>query len=390
MGWNRVIGQERLTDALGRALDSERVAQAYLFYGPDGTGKRAAALAFAQALQCEQRGRGAPAGDACGRCLACTKATRGLHPDVHVYLPQPSDAKTDEVVQRLQRLHADPYEAVDFQRRPSLEDSGKTSSRQVIYSAERIRQIMHDLHYVPAEGRYTVGILLDADRMNTASANAFLKMLEEPGPQTVLVLTAERADRLLPTILSRCQRLRFDPLPAEAIEEALVERRRIEPGRAAFLARMADGSYTRALALTESEELAGRRELALTFVRLAYTQDPMKLPALIEQVARMGREPVKGLLELMLGWIRDLVLYRAAGDAAPLVNVDQAEAVRKFVGALPDARLEAMAGLVEQAADLLDRNVHTGLVLTVLSQALYAAMRGKDRARLYAPLAEPV
>src|SRR5690606_20416040 len=134
----------------------------------------------------------------------------------------------------------------------------------------------------------------------------------------------------------------------------------------------------------------GRRELALTFVRLAYTQDPMKLPALIEQVARMGREPVKGLLELMLGWIRDLVLYRAAGDAAPLVNVDQAEAVRKFVGALPDARLEAMAGLVEQAADLLDRNVHTGLVLTVLSQALYAAMRGKDRARLYAPLAEPV
>src|SRR5690606_36030407 len=140
----------------------------------------------------------------------------------------------------------------------------------------------------------------------------------------------------------------------EAIEEALVERRRIEPGRAAFLARMADGSYTRALALTESEELAGRRELALTFVRLAYTQDPMKLPALIEQVARMGREPVKGLLELMLGWIRDLVLYRAAGDAAPLVNVDQAEAVRKFVGALPDARLEAMAGLVEQAADLLD------------------------------------
>lgn len=390
MSWDSVIGQERVAGVLSRALASGRVAQAYLFHGPDGTGKRAAALAFAQALQCEARGKNAPPDAACGRCLPCTKAVRGLHPDVRVYLPQPADAATEDVAERLRLLHQNPYELVDFQRRPSLQEAGGTSGKQVIYQVERIREIMHDLRFVPGEGRHTVGVLLDADRMNTASANAFLKMLEEPGPQTVLVLTAERADRLLPTILSRCQRLRFDPLPAEAIEEALVERRRIEPGRAAFLARMADGSYTRALALTESEELAGRRELALTFVRLAYTQDPMKLPALIEQVARMGREPVKGLLELMLGWIRDLVLYRAAGDAAPLVNVDQAEAVRKFVGALPDARLEAMAGLVEQAADLLDRNVHTGLVLTVLSQALYAAMRGKDRARLYAPLAEPV
>src|SRR5690606_16938037 len=216
MSWDSVIGQERVAGVLSRALASGRVAQAYLFHGPDGTGKRAAALAFAQALQCEARGKNAPPDAACGRCLPCTKAVRGLHPDVRVYLPQPADAATEDVAERLRLLHQNPYELVDFQRRPSLQEAGGTSGKQVMYQVERIRAIMHALRFVPGEGRHTVGVLLDADRMNTASANAFLKVLEEPPERTVLVLTAERPDAMLPTILSRCQRLRFDPLPAEA------------------------------------------------------------------------------------------------------------------------------------------------------------------------------
>ena len=389
MPWDLVIGQDRLTEALGRAVAQERIAGAYLFYGPEGSGKRAAALAFAQALQCEQRGRGGPEDAACGRCLACTKAVRGLHPDVHVYLPQPNDARLDDLTERLQRMYRNPYEVVDFQRRPSLQNAGKTSSKQVIYSADGIRAVMHDLHYVPGEGRYTVGILLDADRMRVEAANAFLKMLEEPGEQVVLVLTATRTDQMLPTILSRCQRLRFDPLPAEAIEQALVAREQVLPDRAAFVARMADGSYSQALALIESEELAERRQLALDFLRKAYGLDPLTLPLQIEQIGKLGREPVKQLFSLMLGWVRDLVLYRVAGADAPLVNVDQAEAIRSFVTRLPDARLEAMTGLIEEAANLVEGNVHTALVLTVLAQALSAAMRGEDRTRLFAPLAEP-
>jgi DNA polymerase-3 subunit delta' len=195
---------------------------------------------------------------------------------------------------------------------------------------------------------------------------------------------------MLPTILSRCQRLRFDPLPPEAIAQALVAREGIEEGRAGFVARMADGSYTQALTLTASDELAARRQLALDFVRQAYTQDPMTLPVLIEQIGKLGREPIKQLLGLMLGWVRDLVLFQVAGERAPLVNVDQAEAVRRFVSGLPDARLEAMAGLVEDAADLVERNVSPVLVLTVLAQVLSAAMRGDGRTRLFRPLAEPL
>src|SRR5690606_2002712 len=124
-------------------------------------------------------------------------------------------------------------------------------------------------------------------------------------------------------------------------------------------------------------------------LRAAFTADPGRVAPMVERVARMGREPVKQLLGLMLGWVRDLVLFRTAGEAAPLVNVDQAEAVRNFVAHLPKARLEAMAGLIEEAAERLERNVHTGLLLTVLAGALGAAMRGEARERLFAPLAEP-
>jgi DNA polymerase-3 subunit delta' len=353
MSWDDVIDQPRVTDALRRAVASGRIAHAYLFHGPDGVGKRAVALAFAQVLQCERGGDAA-----CGQCLACTKVRRMLHPDVHVLLPYPSDADPGDVAERLARLGENPYAAVDFMRRPSLADPSKTSNKQAFYSVGRINE----------------------------AANAFLKLLEEPSPQTVLILTSSRPDRLLPTILSRCQRLRFDPLPAERIEAALTAREAVEPGYAATVARMADGSYTRALDLVENEDLQAGRTLVLDFFRLTYSQHVDRLADAVEHLSSLGRERTKGVLDLMLRWLRDLLLYRTLGDEAPLVNVDQRETIARFCDNVPQADLEAMVRLVEEAMELVGRNVHVTLVLTVLAQALGRAMRGPYPGRLYTPL----
>ncbi|MDX1530535.1 MAG: DNA polymerase III subunit delta' [Rhodothermales bacterium] len=388
MPWTWVLDQRRVVEALGRGLAADRVAHAYLFHGPEGVGKRAAALALAQALECERRGPGGA--DACGACPPCQKTARLIHPDVHLYLPQPKDADAEDVAERLARLAENPYAEVDFRRRPTLDDPAKASNKQAIYTVDRVREITRDLRYRPSEGRYKVAVLTDADTMNEASANAFLKGLEEPGPRTVLVLTAARPDRLLPTILSRCQRLRFDALPADVIEAALVEREGMAPEEAALLARMADGSYTRALALAESADLAARRQLVLDYFRAAFTGNADRLSDLVEEAAKVGREGLKDVLALMLRWVRDLVLVRTLGPEAPVVNVDQREAVRRFVDHLPDARLDAMAALVEEARELVERNVNATLVLTVLADALRAAMRGRDRHRLFRPLDEPV
>ena len=386
--WNRVLDQERPVRFLQRALETDRVGHAYLFHGPSGVGKRAAALAFAQALQCEMRGKTVPAGEACGRCLPCTKVARLIHPDVRVFFPQPKDAKPEDVAARLAALAREPYAAVDFRRRPSLDDAGKVSSKMVIYAADQMREaVMPAMRYAPAEGRYNIALLTDADEMPPAAANPFLKLLEEPPPKTLFLLTAERADRILPTILSRCQRLRFDPLAPEIIETGLRTRAGLPADRAAFVARMADGSYARALALLEDEALHVQRGLVVQYLRAAFSRNPELVVPAVQEMAGLGRERLGVVFGLLGVWVRDLVLAREAGAAAPLVNADQAEAVRNFVRGLPNARLDLMAGLVEEADTLAARNVNATLLLTVLADALHEAMYGREREVLIRPLA---
>lgn len=384
MAWGNIINQERVTTVLHRAVEQQRIAHAYLFHGPYGVGKRAVALELAKALQCAENGP-----DACGQCRPCTKVDRMVHPDVHVLFPYPKGTDEKDIGKRIQRLGENPYAAIDYVRRPSLSDPTETSNKQVMYHIDRVHEdLIQPMSFKPMEGRYKVALLTDAQHMNESAANAFLKLLEEPPPRTVFVLTTSRPDQLLPTIVSRCQRLRFDPLRPDAVEEALVEREDVDAERAAMLARMADGSYGRALSLTENEHLMASRALMLDYVRAGFIRDVDALNEHISDIQDMGRERVKGVLRLLLRWIRDLMLYRAQGDEAPIVNIDQAEAIARFCKNLPDADLEVMVELVEQAIELIERNVRVGLTLTVLAQRLSRAMRGVSASELYVPLPE--
>ncbi|WP_420454054.1 ATP-binding protein [Rubrivirga sp.] len=391
---SRVIGQDRAVGVLAQALAHGRVAHTYLFHGPAGSGPRAAALAFAQALLCERRGRpGGPEADACGTCLACTKAARLIHPDLHVYLPFPKvskaadkDERPGDYAERLAALAAEPYAPVDYRQRGALGDDGP-SKKQVEHRRRPTNDFLRrDMTFVPVEGRHVVGVLTDADAMREGAANSLLKLLEEPGPDVVLVLTAERVENVLPTILSRCQRVRFDPLPPEAIEAALVARAGVPAGQAGVVARMADGSYTRALEVWGSASVQEQRALALDFVRKAYTGRADVVAPVVQQAASGGREAIKGWLDLVALWVRDLVLARAAGADARLVNVDQAEAVHRFVAALPAADLDAMAAVVAQATDAIEANGNATLVLTTLAFALRDAMHGRSTGLLVTPL----
>lgn len=384
MDWTDIINQSRATTTLQRAIGQGRVAHAYLFHGPHGVGKRAVGLTFAQALQCEQTDD-AP----CGTCTPCTKVERMVHPDVHVLFPYPKGTEKEEVGERIQLLGENPYAAIDFVRRPSLSDPSATSNKQVMYHIDRIHEdLLRPMSLRPLEGQYKIALVTDAEHMNEEAANAFLKLLEEPPAQTVFVLTTSRPDQLLPTILSRCQHLRFDSLSAESIEEALIEREEVSSERAAMFARMADGSYSHAIDLLENEELLESRELVLDFFRHAYTQNIDQLDEVVQDISGKGRERVKAVLRFMLRWLRDLMLYRTLGDERLLVNVDQADAAARFCSNLPEARLENMVHLVEQAITLVERNVRVQLTLNVLAHKLGLAMRGRDAGDLYVPLPE--
>ena len=383
MSWKNIINQQRSIDVLKRGIAQNRIAHAYLFYGPDGIGKRATALALAQSLQC----RNLKGAEPCETCDACSKVGRMLHPDVHVLFPYPSDARPEDIAERLKQFGDRPYEPFDYVRRPSLDDPLKVSNKQAIYSVARINdELRRAMSFKPVEGRYKVAILTDVEAMRIEAANAFLKLLEEPTPVTVFILITPRPDRVLPTILSRCQRLRFDALHAEDIEAAL--RNSISAGddRIRMLARMANGSFSRALELASNEELLANRQLVLDFVRFAYTRNVDKISDLIGDMNRLGRERLKGLLGLMLSWIRDLMLFRVTQNEEMLINIDQADSIKKFCENVPTADIEAMTGLVQEAVELIGRNVHINLVLTVLAERLCEAMHGRSTGTLYAPL----
>ena len=388
MAWQSILDQKRVVDTLRRALSQERVAHAYLLHGPDGVGKRAVAHEMARALQCPER-----TDEACDACEVCRKTRRMVHPDIHVNLPHPwsqeKDRDEEDMGKRIRRLGENPYAAIDYVRRPSLSDPSETSNQQVYYRIDQVRQdVIQPMSLARGEGRYKVNILIDAEKMREEAANAFLKLLEEPPPQTVFLLTTNRPEQLLPTILSRCQKLRFDPLLPETIEEALIEREDMDPDTASMLARMADGSYSQALELAENENLMTSRDLVLDYFRAAYAQNVEPLDRCIQELQSQGRERVKNVLRLMLRWMRDLLLHRTMGEEAPLVNVDQAEAVARFCDNLPDADLDGMVALVEEAMELTERNVRVSLTLTALAQGLAQAMRGRKVDALYVPLSE--
>lgn len=384
MPWNAVIDQCRVIESLRSNIASDRVAHAYLFHGPNGVGKRAVAIEFARALLCEKGGD-----EACGECLACTKVGKMVHPDLHVLLPDLKDPDPAEIADRLRRLGLNPYATIDFVRRPSLDDPSKASNIQAIYRVDRIREDFHRvMRFKPVEGRYKIMVITDADALNPAASNAFLKLLEEPPDRSIFLLTTSRPDRLLPTILSRCRHVRFEPLPPDAVKAALIAREKVDARHAATVARLADGSYSEALDLLENEELMAIRLRVLEYFRYSYVNDIDRISDLVEDFARLSREQVKNVLDLMLRWVRDLILYRALGEEAALVNVDQKKTISDFTRGVPEADLEAMVSVIEEAVRLVERNVQVNLTLTVLSQALRKAMRGRHDGRLYVPLAE--
>jgi DNA polymerase III subunit delta' len=388
MSESRVLGQERVVNTLLSAVQTNRVPHAFLFYGPTGVGKRAAAIDLAASLQCRSRVEGR----ACGTCNSCKRVFQLGHPDVHFLMPTPKDTPVESITERLKLTADNPYATVDFERRPSLGEAGAKSNRQVVYQVERINhELRREMSFKPVEGGYRVAILTDADRMRREAANAFLKLLEEPGDRTVLILITDRPDRLLPTIRSRCQLLRFDRLGDETIRDGLIARSGLDPGLAETIARMSDGSFGRAVDLASSTELLETREHVLDFLRTAFQGRGDRVVREAEILAGMGREPVKFFLQLTLNWLRDVMLYRNLADTSLIVNIDQMDAVERFSKNLPEASIDRMVEIVDEAADLIERNINLKLVFIVLTRSLGRAMRGLPVGNMTASLSdEPI
>ena len=308
-----------------------------------------------------------------------------IHPDVRFFLPGYTDSESSDIAERVVQLSENPYQTLDFIRRPTA----KGGNRQVMYPISFVHEDIRSIvDYKSFEGHYKVIVIMGAESIPERTGNAFLKILEEPSERTVFVLITERPDRLLPTILSRCQHVRFDPLSADEVQTALVERAGLGPAKATPLARLADGSFSVALDLIDDEQARAFREALLPFMRSVYANDTFDVVDRVEQLSAMSRDQVKLFLTLLLTWIRDLILVRELGGDAPIVNVDVRDNLVRFCANLGEARLGQMVELVEESFELVSRNVRMQLVLMSLAAGLRRSMTGKKALPLTTPLAD--
>ena len=315
-GFRDLVGQERAVRLLQRGLKTGRTAHAYLFTGPEGIGKRTAALALAQALNCQQ---GDAMEDGCGVCLSCRKIARGLHPDVQVIGPEGAALKI-----------------------------------------EQVRALEADAVLGPYEGRRKVFILDSAEKLTEQAANALLKTLEEPPGWTVLVLLTTTPSALPLTIVSRCQTLIFSALPDQTLQAYLV-RKGVDQARARLLVSFSRGSVGRALSV-EVESLASSRDLLLGELGRALLDGPAALLELAERQAK-DREELHQQLEVLSAWLRDLMVAKVSGRAECLINQDRAEEVARQAERLPlEAILDGLRE-VRGAMDGLTRNANPRLTL---------------------------
>ena len=348
-----ILGQPYAVRVLEQALASSRLSGAYLFVGPDGVGKATTARQFAKML-CGANDDNSPISRA---------VDAGTFPDVRETVPG-GKSQTYRIAQLWPRA-----------------DAGKEFPPE--------QAVLRDLDFAPINGPRRVFILQNAEAFNDASGNSILKTLEEPPPYAVFILTAASLGAVLPTIVSRCQVVRFAPLPAAAIELALTERFGVDAVPARFLASYCEGRLGRAVSLARSPSLLAAREQFLDWARDAATAPPVKAFKLGEELRKLApklrvedadaageekslREPLSRALELLAVYWRDLLAVRVSGEGAALVNSDRRAEIAGAAARLSPLQLETALSLIVGIRGVVERNGNAQVATDVLLAQLTA------------------
>lgn len=378
LGNRRLVGQHDVRRHLHDAARSGNVPHAWLFSGPVGSGTTAIALAFAEWLQGIDH-----LSDLDGTATS-RKSSWFTHPDIHFFLPLTSAISNSEssraqtLKERREVLAEDPYNIVDLRRRPSLNEESNKNLRPFYALKYMNEMIRRSAQHHPAEGPWVILLLTEVETLNKESANAFLKLLEEPPPNHLFLLTTHEPGGLIPTILSRCQQVRLGPLTPGEIEQGLVKHDGMDPESARFLARASYGNYDEARTIDPDDVRATHRE-QIQFFRACWTQDAPALYKMIgEWHKKKSREAQLLLCQSMQRLTRDILVQQETQAAGLLVHPDQQETIAKMTENLPDARFEEIYRQLDEAQTLLARNVQFKLLFTTLAIRFGYLLRGED------------
>lgn len=303
MLFSEVIGQREIKIRLIEGVNDDRVSHALLFSGPAGVGKLAMAIAYAQFINCKNRGEA----DSCGECASCKKFKKLIHPDLHfvfpvVKTPKFKDPVSDNFLNKWrEQVLKTPYFNIDnWNRYIDVENS------QAQIFVNESSEIIRKLNLKTFEAEYKVMIVWMAERMNVQCANKLLKMIEEPPPKTLFILITESEDQILSTIKSRTQLVKFTGIDTESMTLALGKNPMTVGKNIKGMAHLASGNYISALEiLTPDEQSKIFFENFASIMRLSYKRDWMPLFDWVDEVAGWGREQQKSFLLYCIKMVRE-------------------------------------------------------------------------------------
>jgi DNA polymerase III subunit delta' len=328
---DQLVGNDKVKQLLRRTLEAERVPGAMLFAGEEGVGKKLFALEIARAFNCRS-----PKGvEGCGECPPCKRI-------IKINYPQSADA--DDWKQMIWTDHP---------------DVGMVVAPKRLLLVDQMRQIEREANFRPYEGKARFFLVEDADKLNDPSANALLKVLEEPPPTSHIILLTSRPAMILPTIRSRCQMIRFSPLRVSEIEKHLTENKIAPPKEARTLARVARGSLGRAINQDFDQYVAQRDAMMRVLKALAAVDDRAQLLKSAEDLnAAAVKDEYESRLDILETLVRDAWILAMNAPESEVVNADLTPELKQIAAQLDTVRPGLWISQIEEMREQLVVNIN--------------------------------
>lgn len=352
-----IIGQEDIKTLLIKSVEKNRISHAQLFSGPEGSGKLPLALAYARYLLCNNH----QANDACGKCHSCLMINKLVHPDLHFVFPVIKKATSKDFIKEWRECFlANPY----FLYEDWLKYINANNSQPIIYAKES-DELTKTLSLKSFEGGYKITIIWLPEKMNEESANKLLKLIEEPPIQTIFLLVSDEPDKILPTILSRIQRINIHKTSTECILQWLNNKGELNIDKAKELVHLTDGNISiifKELNKIQNNEKDDFFNLFVNVMRLAYLRRIRELKQWSECLVDMGREKQKSFLNYSQHLIRESFIKNLHQPELNCLTIEEKKFVNSFSPYINENNIIQIVQEMTNAQNDIERNVNSKIV----------------------------